>query len=1699
MALVNGVATLQTSTLTNGDHLITAVYTSNSNAYANSTSTKLNQRINQAPAITSLTSDSFLIGTSRNFQFTATGFPAPSFSTQGVLPKGLHLASDGTLSGAPATGAGGTYSFSVVASNDFGQDASVTFTLTVNEPASFTSPDTTTFTSGVAESYKLSAKGFPAPTFRVANGSSLPNGLAITSSVVNNETVWAISGTPVVGTGRATPYTFVLEAVNNIGTAVTQTFSLTINEPPSITSADSATFIIGSYHNSFRPTTSGFPAPTLKLASELPEGLRFVNGELTGTPLFGSERTINLKFIATNATSEVAIQNFTLNIAQVDPTLVCPSATNDRTPSFSGTAEPGSQIELTITRVGSNSSTTLYKTTASKLNLDNRLEPGSWAIDLDNATPDSGFLKSLADGNYIVTISAIDPYGNRTSPITGNGTVFTFTVDATPPAVPVVALASISDTGVQGDFITNVTRPTISGTAEPGSVITLVINNLTYSTTAASVTGTWSVNLATTNPVGGSTPMTALADGQYEVSVTATDSFKNTSEPGILNLVIDNTAPTAPSVSSPIATGDTTPLIFGNAEANSTVTVVITQRFNSSTISGPATFTATTDANGSWKLDLGTAVATNGSILPFSTNAQSYEIVVNARDAAGNQNNNARGTQTLTFDRDLPQVLSTMLTNQAFPVLSGKANPNDTLLLVVNSVTYSTAVDAQGNWVLNTATATVVSGTRAAFTDGTYPVNVYYQGSTPSNLVAQQLVVDRTAPVITGVTASFGTILSQKTATQDAKLNIEITDIENEQPVSVVFNNVTYTGMVFRGRAMVTIPASALSSLPDGSSQSFSVTAPDLAGNVSQAFTLGFTVDKTGPACPAFVSITLTPDGDIGTTPFTGYTQPVVTFRGEPGQTLLLRGPGGIITSDSFTVVETPDSSNPNQQASLYVITFSQPLTSGDYQIKLVDQNGNENANETSPNSRANNFFNVDSVPVVLDAQASRSVQDGVVSGSLQVTNVLNGQMFTLARNSVTQQLVNPRLQSDGTWIDLDGQTITFGLSGGSAIEQDSAGNAVTLRLVLANESTLVLNARTGQYTYYPAQGAQRTDTFEVYVTDASGNKSRLQLSFDTVDTLDRDGIETQSENNLANLVSNTNGDLNRDGTADSLQSSVTNFAWRTQQDFQTSINPTTSQNTNPNAIISMVVNATAFDPSVTTTLAQLMGNVDPLAQLLQIGVVSSNGLLSDQANLYKPWDILDFTVESLASNGLNDINPNRDGTQIQVSIDISRANIPTTGLGFNLYRKYISASTISAYGDAGIDLKDLSGNTITTAGWFDFTQRTPGGDGAQFRDFDNDGKVDAIILTLTDNSFGDNNPIANKLRDPGTPGATISTNPGGPNPSVPTPPGSNPNVPAAPGFIASSFGAGGKGGDGITPIWSYNANSTTASSSVVAFPSFGGEVRIVRADTNNDGVADIIATMGPSGLPTVKVINGATHATMLEFNAYSNEFRGGVFVTTGDTNNDGIPEIITGAGAGGGPHVKVFNSQSGAEMASFFAYDPAFTGGISIAAADMDADGIAEIITGAGPGGGPHVKVFSATDFHVFKEFMAYDPSFRNGVFVAVGDFLSDGKREIITGAGPGGGPHVKIWDYATLNIDGQFMAYGGVTDSSGKVVDQFFSCGVRVALADVNGDNINDILTGAGPGGGPHVKAFAGFNLELLLSLFAGDENDRNGVTVG
>ena len=273
--------------------------------------------------------------------------------------------------------------------------------------------------------------------------------------------------------------------------------------------------------------------------------------------------------------------------------------------------------------------------------------------------------------------------------------------------------------------------------------------------------------------------------------------------------------------------------------------------------------------------------------------------------------------------------------------------------------------------------------------------------------------------------------------------------------------------------------------------------------------------------------------------------------------------------------------------------------------------------------------------------------------------------------------------------------------------------------------------------------------------------------------------------------------------------------------------------------------------------------------------------------------------------------------------------------------------------------------------------------------------------------------------------------------------------------------------------------------------PGFTGGVRVAVADVNGDGVPDIITAPGPGMGARVRVFDGRNgrrlRSAIGNFLAYPGFFRGGVYVAAGDVNGDGKADIIVGPDQGAPPLVRVFDGASGNTLQSFFAYSPMFTGGVRVAAGDVNNDGRADIITGAGAGGGPHVKVFSGNGFGLLQSFFAYGANFLGGVNVAAGDVNGDGRADIISGAGPGGGPHVKVFSGDSLQLLQSFLAY-----------DAAFMGGVRVAAGDVNGDGFADIIAGAGPGGGPHVKVFDSHNLNLLHSFFAYEPNFTGGIFV-
>lgn len=160
-------------------------------------------------------------------------------------------------------------------------------------------------------------------------------------------------------------------------------------------------------------------------------------------------------------------------------------------------------------------------------------------------------------------------------------------------------------------------------------------------------------------------------------------------------------------------------------------------------------------------------------------------------------------------------------------------------------------------------------------------------------------------------------------------------------------------------------------------------------------------------------------------------------------------------------------------------------------------------------------------------------------------------------------------------------------------------------------------------------------------------------------------------------------------------------------------------------------------------------------------------------------------------------------------------------------------------------------------------------------------------------------------------------------------------------------------------------------------------------------------------------------------FFAYDAAFLGGVFVAAG--NYDGLPgdELITGSGEGAVPHVKAF-AADGSLVASFFAFAPGFLGGTYVAAGDLDGDLRDEIIVGAAAGAGPNVRAFRNEGFaREIASFFAFDPSFTGGVRVASTDIDNDGLADILCGAGPGMGPLVTFFDGQTFSAIDSFFAF--------------------------------------------------------------------------
>jgi len=261
-----------------------------------------------------------------------------------------------------------------------------------------------------------------------------------------------------------------------------------------------------------------------------------------------------------------------------------------------------------------------------------------------------------------------------------------------------------------------------------------------------------------------------------------------------------------------------------------------------------------------------------------------------------------------------------------------------------------------------------------------------------------------------------------------------------------------------------------------------------------------------------------------------------------------------------------------------------------------------------------------------------------------------------------------------------------------------------------------------------------------------------------------------------------------------------------------------------------------------------------------------------------------------------------------------------------------------------------------------------------------------------------------------------------------------------------------------------YDGQSLNAPIDLFPYSTFNGGARVAIGDVNGDGRPDLIVAPGAGSTPTIAVYSGVNGGSLGSFLAFPSGFTGGVYVAAGDVNGDGYADIVVGPGATGAPNVKVFSGRDGSVLHSFFAYAIGFTGGVRVAAGDVNGDGIADIIVAPGPGGSPDIRVYDGATLALLDELFAYQVSFTGGVFVAAADLNGDGHADIITGADAGGGPDVEAFNGTNHVSLGGFFAYAPA-----------FTGGVRVAAGDIDGDGKPEIVTASGSGSTTEVKVFA------------------------
>ncbi|EPK0707241.1 BapA/Bap/LapF family large adhesin [Enterobacter hormaechei] len=731
--------------------------------------------------------------------------------------------------------------------------------------------------------------------------------------------------------------------------------------------------------------------------------------------------------------------------------------TNDSTPTINGTGEPGTTITLY-------SGTTEIGTAVVSAN-------GQWSITLETALP---------DGGHVLTATAVDANNN----LSGTSNTWSITVDTAAPGAPAITQVIDDVPGRTGALDTNETTndtlPTLNGTGEPGSTVTIRLDGQDIGTAVVNSGGAWTF-----------TPTTPLVNGQHTFTVVASDAAGNASAPSAgftftvdttpppaatIDIVSDNVGPVQLPLNSGDTTDDTLPQLQGTAPDGTTITI-----YDGTTLLG----TAVLDGSGGWSFTPTTPL-TDGP----------HSLTVHATDEAGNTTISppfelAIDT-TAPATPDIPEITvnpdggtpGTALnpgetTRDTTPTLSGSGTPGDTVNIYDGDTKIGEAeIDGDGNWSWTPTTP---------LPDGTYDLSLTVTNqdsagneSAPSTPVT--ITIDTDAPAQPGtptvtdsVSQITGPVLDGE-STNDPRPVLSGTGTPND--VITIYDQVG-TGEP-QAVGSVTVDGNGNwswrpeSNIGEGTHE-YTATATDEAGNESvPSAGITITVDTLAPDTPTISDIAGAQNGGS-----TNDTTPTLSGTGTTGETVIIYNNG--VEVDRVEVVNGGWSYTlPTQTDGPLNIT-----------VAAVDDAGN--VSPVSPVFTVEVDTQAPTVPQI-DAVSDSQLTNSVLytrDGTPTLTGIGEpGSSVTVSVDGVASPVV-VEVQPNGTWSWTADPALTEGPHTFSVAASDAAGNTSASSGDLSVTVDTLPPATPTNITI-AAEGTPLTGTADdgttVTVRDANGN-----------------------------------------------------------------------------------------------------------------------------------------------------------------------------------------------------------------------------------------------------------------------------------------------------------------------------------------------------------------------------------------------------------------------------------------------------------------------------------------------------------------------------------------------------------------------------------------------------------------------------------